>query len=68
MEEGAPFSKPAAPIHAKELAHPRVALGARVVLAGEAVASHDGVGLVARIAELAVPVLVKLADGGHSGF
>ena len=40
----------------------------RVVLAGEAVTSHDGVGLVAQIAELAVSVLVKVADGVHSDF
>jgi hypothetical protein len=45
-----------------------VQLGACVVLAGEAVISNDGVVLVARIAELALSVLVKLADGAHSRF
>ena len=68
MEEGAPLSEPAAPVHAKELAHPRVTLRAHVILAGETVATYDGVGLVAHIAELAVSVLVKLTDGGHSDF
>jgi hypothetical protein len=47
VEEGAPLSEPAMPVHVKELAHPRVALGAHVGPAGEDVASHDGVGLVA---------------------
>ena len=45
-----------------------MALRALVVLAGEAVTSRDGVRLVAQISKLAVSVLAKLANGGHSDF
>jgi hypothetical protein len=55
-------------MHCKELAHPWVTLGALLVLAGEAVTSHCDVCLDAHIAKLAVSVLVKLGDGGHSDF
>ena len=45
-----------------------MALDALAVLAWEAVARHGSVDLVAHGSELAVSVLVELADGGHSDF
>ena len=68
VEEAAPRSEPAVPVHGKELAHHRVVLGAPVGMAGEAVASCDDVGHVAHISKLSVSVLAKLADGSHSDF
>jgi hypothetical protein len=68
VKVGAHLRKHAAAVHGKVFAHPWVLLGALLVLAGEAVASHCGVGLDAHIAKLAMSVLVKVADGGHSDF
>ena len=68
VEEGAPLGEHAAPLHGVVLAHSRVALEAIAVLAWEAVACHGSVDLVALGSELAVSVLVELADGGHSDF
>jgi hypothetical protein len=62
VEKGATLCDPAGSVHCEELANPWVALGALVVLAREAAASHDVVGLVSQIAKL----IVSIPDGGHS--
>ena len=68
VKKGAPLGKHMAPVHGVVLAHLWVALGALPFLAGEAVACHGSVDLVALIGKLAVAMLVELAYIGHSDF
>ena len=68
VKEGAPLSVNAAPVQGVVLAHPWVALGALVVLAGEAVTSCAVVDLVTLVGKFTMAVLVELANIGHSDF
>ena len=68
VKEGAPLRVHAAPVQGVVLAHPWVALGALVVLAGETVTCRVGVDLVTLVGKLTVSVLMELADSGHSDF